>query len=96
MRVPTPTNEKTLLRWAQDATNKLNTFFGEFTSQSELRLPIASMMKFAGIMTPDGWIPCDGRELATKSYPQLAKALGADLSLDRFNVPTETGFMIKV
>lgn len=34
-------------------------------------IPIGSIIYFPSLACPDGFIPCDGRELAKKAYPEL-------------------------
>ena len=39
--------------------------------------PTGSIVAFAGDAAPDGWLICDGRSLATQSYPALAVVIGS-------------------
>jgi len=43
---------------------------------SEAVPPVGSLQAYAGATIPDGWLLCDGRDLAKLTYPDLADALG--------------------
>lgn len=55
--------------------------------------PSGVVVPYAGINSPDGWIICDGRSLATADYPSLYSAIGYTYggSGSNFNIPDLRG-----
>ncbi len=52
-------------------------------------LPPGVIMPFAGITTPSGWLPCDGRAVSSTQYPALFAAIGTTWGVEE-NI-TENG-----
>jgi len=55
--------------------------------------PSGVVVPYAGVNSPDGWIICDGRSLATADYPSLYSAIGYTYggSGSNFNIPDLRG-----
>lgn len=55
--------------------------------------PSGVVVPYAGTSSPDGWIICDGRSLATANYPNLFQAIQYTYggSGDNFNIPDLRG-----
>lgn len=45
-------------------------------SPSGAGVPVGTMLPYAGAVIPNGWLPCDGREVPTSQYPELCTILG--------------------
>ncbi|KAB8027425.1 phage tail protein [Fluviispira multicolorata] len=45
-------------------------------SRNQPLLPIGTVLAYAGENIPDGYLPCDGRELVRSQYPQLYNVIG--------------------
>jgi microcystin-dependent protein len=53
---------------------------------------LGQIVTYAGENIPDGWLPCDGRMLRRRVYPELFKVIGiqygdGDGSNTAFNLP---------
>ena len=64
--------------------------------------PVGSVMAFAGHenFIPDGWLLCDGREVAVADYPELNEVLtehryGITGDTDTFHLPDYRGFFLR-
>ena len=54
-------------------------------------VPVGTIMAFAGVNIPDGWLVCDGTSYRKADYPALAAVLGATGSGREFEVPDLRG-----
>lgn len=62
--------------------------------------PIGTIQAFAFDRVPEGWLPCDGRLLSQKIYPDLFKAIGTTFGSGgtgsgQFNIPNLCGRFIR-
>ncbi len=62
--------------------------------------PIGTIQAFAFDRVPEGWLPCDGRLLSKKIYPDLFKAIGTTFGSGgarsgQFNIPNLCGRFIR-
>jgi microcystin-dependent protein len=71
----------------------------EFFEEKQSMLPAGIIAPFAGGLTPDGWLLCDGSLLYITDYPDLFAAIqwvygGYDDNENRFKLPDVRGRMI--
>lgn len=66
----------------------LSAFFDEFVTAFNNLLPPGSVVAFAGVAIPEGWLECNGDSYDQETYKDLAKALAQyDGSGGTFQVP---------
>ena len=56
--------------------------------------PIGSVIPFAGITIPNGWLDCDGSSLSRSEYRRLFNIIGTtygSVDSDSFNIPDLRG-----
>lgn len=51
------------------------TVTGRIQDKSGFVMPVGSVLPFAGVTVPTGWLPCDGRLVSRATYPDLYSAL---------------------
>lgn len=54
-------------------------------------VPAGTIVAYAGVNVPDGWLPCDGTSYRKADFPALATALGATGAGGEFMVPDLRG-----
>ena len=83
------TNSVTLSRLAKEVLDQL--------------VPPGSVQAYAGSVTPDGWLPCDGSPVVSTNYPRLFAAIGTTwgagytngVQLGDFNLPDLCGMFLR-
>ncbi|QDE92720.1 hypothetical protein BHS06_29145 [Myxococcus xanthus] len=50
---------------------------GRIKDKTGFVIPVGAILPFGGSSAPAGWLLCDGREVATSSYPELQAVLGS-------------------
>jgi Phage Tail Collar Domain len=86
----TPANFK---EWTQGVENRLQRQTFRQTGRAEV-LASGTIMLYAGLPYPAGWLPCDGSMLDPAEYPDLFAVLGVAYGGDgttTFGVPNIPG-----
>jgi len=70
------------------------------TINSTAGIPVGSIMAFAGITPPQGWLVCDGDTINQSNYPELYKTIGTiwgsgDNKPGSFNLPDLRGMFLR-
>ena len=63
------------------------------TVYPEIALPAGMIMPYAGAISPEGWLVCDGASLVRSDYPALFAAIGTTYGLGT-NTPANTTFAL--
>jgi hypothetical protein len=89
------------VRSPQDVQNAVSELFANAVRLSGL-LPVGALLPSVQSLTddaPEGWLIADGREVASKDYPELAKkigrAYGTAVGTDNFVLPDLRGAYLR-
>lgn len=88
-------NTINILGWSDLVTNSEISFKGILSRMSHGAAVVGTIMEYAGIFPPDGWIVCDGRALSRTMYEELFDAIGTSFGSGdgstTFNIPDLRG-----
>lgn len=77
-------NDNTVVAGTVNYTGNLQSRGRRVLVEGEGGSPIGSVIAFAGVRIPNGWMLCDGRSLLKSEYPELYQALGDTYNLNPF------------
>lgn len=88
-------NTINILGWSDLVTNSEISFKGILSRMSHGAAVVGTIMEYAGIFPPDGWVVCDGRALSRTVYEELFDAIGTTYGngdgSTTFNIPDMRG-----
>lgn len=84
---------------AVHAQNALNAQIAEMAIVAQNGSPPGTIIAYAGMTVPVGWLPCDGQEVSREQYSKLFEAIGTAWGYgdqkQTFNVPDLRGFFLR-